>query len=629
MTIETEGKDNSICGFEVRGLLGLGGTSVVLAALQQNLSRHIKLDRKVALKFIWDLDRARDEVQRLINLDGRNGVSGLIDYFEIEYRAAAHILAPALARRQEVTGEALAFEPDHVFGMLVMQLAQGQNIAKTVPLPSGKPKPGKDEWLIEVDGQPHLQALSIPLTLDEKFAIIRGLIKVIKGAHERKPPQIHGDLHPGNVIFKQDEGEALVIDWSGRGVYGTDGWITPWHDQFLLGEIQALPMQTDLYLLALWVQRLLGPVNPQWQNFAIETMSKLAANQDLTIQAFYQSFEDIHQRIYQRRFKIRTATVALTITLAIAGVLLFLKPGLHKVEEERSEIEAIVAKAIQDESYMEKALELLEARSRGQALGSLEEDIINGMGRIKLHHNTSSRFLKTVDLTRPNCVFTSSHLNFVVYRQFPFSIGTPINESEFIAEISLRGIWVSKGEQQARRLIRFVKHPLPTAEAVDGQLLIYESDLREVMTALASLINKKVIYIPLTPPRIFGLLHGANPEELVKELCQRTGNPFSDEVLLTLDHRQDMTRCLEMIFPTGGDATFERVTLYYLQDRLGYQIIDLPQKLKEVPLTVAPNQAVDIFQILQAKAKEYGYHMAASADGNRILYTKLAPKPAL
>jgi len=61
--------------YETLGLLGIGGSAVVFAATQQRLDREFGVNRKVALKFIGDLARARDELKKPASLDANSGGS--------------------------------------------------------------------------------------------------------------------------------------------------------------------------------------------------------------------------------------------------------------------------------------------------------------------------------------------------------------------------------------------------------------------------------------------------------------------------------------------------------------------------------------------------------------------------
>lgn len=621
MEINREEHSRTIRAFEVRGLLGLGGTSFVLAAIHPYHSGNFTVEQKVALKFIWDIDRAKDELERLVNLDGNRGVSGLIDYFEVTYREIAHLLEPAIQKREEQTGETLVFEPDHVFGVLALQFAHGQIIVKTVPLPANQPKPPKDAWLIEVNGQPYLQSLTIKMTVEEKINLMRCLIKIIKSAHEREPAQVHGDLHPGNLMYNREDGEAIIIDWSGNGVYGTDGWITPWHDQLLLGEIQSLPKSADIYLLALWLQRLLGAESWHWQNFAVETMSQLADTIEIPIQDFFHAFEHISLDTSQRAYRRNVIAVSSLIVVAITALLFWFRPGWQKVAKKRDEIDGIVAKAIQDESYYEKAMDELALKAKDPDFQTLRDDVMAAVGAIKLHYNASSKYLERLDLSKPNCVFISQNLHFVVYGIFPFSEGAPVSKSEYITKITYQGIWLGSKNSSKKRLITFKEHPLPLQEAVDGVFLIYESDLREVLAALGSLTRKQVLYYPLGSPRIVGVIIGSTPEELLENIITRTGNEYSDEPTILLGNRKDWTRCWEVQPHHRRTYQFSGLLNLYLRDKLGYKTSEVPQDLINTKIDLASGERADYLQQLQLAAKKAGYWLKESQDGTQLTVT--------
>lgn len=610
---------NTVNGYELRGLIGFGGTSLVMAAVQQRLAQRFQVERKVALKFIWDQGRAQDEVERLVRLDGNRGVSGLIDYFELTYQDAQHLLGPALEKRREKTGEQLTFPPDKLIAVLVLQFAYGQMIVKTLPLPHGFRHPAKHEWLIEIDGQPHLQSLAVKLSVHEKIALVRSLIKAIKGAHDRQPAQVHGDIHPGNVIFDRAEGEAIVIDWGGKEVYGTDGWLSPWHDQLILGEIQALPEVVDIYLLALWIQRLLGDERAAWHNLAANVLADLANGKAITIGELLTRFEDTYQKIMEQRTRTKILVAAVTVLAMFAVFLFWHGPAWKKATKQRDEVEDLLSHALEDEAFSRTGLDLLQAHLKDPEYQFLEDDIINAIGTIKLHYNTSAPFLATLDLAKPSCVFISQNLSFVAYRQFPFSVGSSVSDDEFIAKVTAAGILLKQRTTFAERFVGFQDFPLPLANTRNGQLIIYESDLREVMVALGTLVGKNVIYLPAGTPRIFGILHGPHPEALLKNICTRIGTSYPDGDVIAINTARDWTRCWEMHHPHRGQASFDQLFNVYLKNYLHYRTPPLPDELAAVSVELPANQSFDILQLLQAKAAGLGYALKADPSGTEIL----------
>ncbi len=622
--MEHDKQADSLKGYEIRGLVGFGGTSLVMAAVQQSLSLRFHLERKVALKFIWDPSRAQDEVMRLVRLDGNRGISGLIDYFELSFDRVEHLLKPALEKRREKTGENLTFAADHLFAVLVLQFAYGQMIVKTVPLPHGFRGPAKNEWLIEIDGEPHLQSLALKFTHHEKIAFIRSLIKAIKSAHARQPAQIHGDLHPGNVMFDKAEGEAIVIDWGGTGVYGTDGWLSPMHDQLLLGEIEALPAAVDIYMLALWIQRLLGDEKAAWQHLASQIIEELSSGKAISINQLLVRFEDTCQKIMEQRTRINVLTGAATLLAMFAVFLYWHGPAWKKASKQREEIKDLLTHALEDEAFSREALDKLKARLEDAEYGFLEDDIINALGTIKLHYNTSAPFLATLDLTQPTCVFISQNLSFVAYRQFPFSVGSSVSDLEFIAKVTAGGLVLKERTTFAERFLQFKDFPLPLANTNSGQLIIYESDLREVMVALGTLVGKNVIDLSSGTPRIFGVLLGPNPEALLKNICVRIGTNYPDGDMIRVNSARDWTKCWEMQNMGVGQASFERILNVYIKGFLNYQIPPLPDDLAAVPVELPPEQIFDVLQVLRAKAEALGYGLTVDSSGNKILLTPSA-----
>lgn len=605
----------SIEGYEIRGLVGLGGTSLVFAAIDLDLKRVLGKERKVALKFIWDLDRAQEEAKRLIHLDGQGSVNSLLAYFEAPFSQIADIVARGLTTRQDRTGEQLHFAPDHGFGILVLQFAHGQNIVHTEPAPSGL-RLRKGEWPIEMNGQPFVQSLTLKLSLPEKIALIRGLIKVVKGAHDRTPPQIHGDLHPGNVVFDRISGDLVVIDWSGEGVYGAEGWISPWHDQLLLGEIKSLPVAADLYLLALWIERLLGSENKSWRHLAQVVLEGREAS-PRSIHEFSRMFEAATEG--QARTKYRaavyaTAMIGLVLMVAVSWTI------WHKrrISEKRDQVEDLVVQALQNPSRAEGVLSTLKEHLADPSYVTIKTDIIKGIGQIKLKNNNNLPFLKSLDLNQPNCVYISDEQRFVVFGQFAFTLGAAVSESEYIDEIHARGLQVRDSKSNAIREFKFPHHPLLHDDG-KNQLIMYESDLSEVLACFAQMCDMNLMLLPKGKPTIFGLLRGENPNQLIEKILQRSGCEGSAYRRNTLE----WVRCYDMPKGQTIQGGVANNMAFSLVNGLGYKLENIPDVFKQRSMNVVLEKEWDSFELFRALALSYGFEMIRNDQDHTIRFHPL------
>ncbi len=606
--------------YELRGLVGFGGTSLVFAAVDLSLKRLVGQERKVALKFVWDAARAREEVQRLVRLDGQGSVNSLLAYLEVPFSRIGELLADGLATRRERTGETLDFEPDRIFGVLVLQFAHGQNIVRTEHLLE-RTRLRKGEWLIEIDGEPFVQSLATKLTLEERIALIRGLIKVVKGAHDRTPPQVHGDLHPGNVVFERVSGDLVVIDWSGDGVYGADGWISPWHDLLFLGELTALPEAADIYLLALWIERLLAQEYPGWRPMVQAVMAQKEGGLDGSIHDFSQTFEEVALHATQKKYR-RTVYVIAAVALVVIGVVVWIFFNRMKISERREQVEDMVTQALNNETRSEHTLITLKSYLTDPLYATIKQDIIKGIGQIKLKYNNSAPFLQSMNLAQPNCVYISDDQSFVVYKQFPFSLGASVSDNEFISDIQARGIQILDQRTSKRREIKFLEHPL-LADNGKNQLIIYESDLYDVIASLSELTDKEFFFMPSGRPIIYGLIRGATPIELRERVIGCSVDMSTWNHSLKIENEFVWIRCLDLATGTRIKGSLSTNIYNYLVTDLGFEVESFPAEIKEAQLSFILNEPRDCVELFQELSIKNGFKMVRSKDGHRFRFEYL------
>ena len=402
-----KGHPHTIQDYEILGLVGMGGTSLVYAAAHIGLYQRFGLDRKVAMKFIWNPQRAADEVQRLIRLDDNLAANTLLDYHEVRYGDVKSWMDPDFAYRQRELEDIVELEDDDRIAVLVLQFAHGQTITKTVPLADlDNYQPKRDEWLIDVEGEPHRQFLCVDMTLDDRIAMIRGLVRAIRSAHERAPIQIHGDLHPGNVIFDRENGEVVILDWSGQGVFGADGWITPWHDDLVLEEIDELPPETDIYLLALWIERLLGWDHKELQDLANSVIKRLESGETVTISQLRTELDKALNRLQGTKYR-RLAMASIVIATLLIGFTFWWSHNRADLQERRDQVQVLVDDALNNEARADASVRELKKLLGKDEYQVIRDDVVRGIGTIKLATTKHLAFYETLDLSKPSAVYLS------------------------------------------------------------------------------------------------------------------------------------------------------------------------------------------------------------------------------
>ncbi len=572
--------------FGALDLVGVGGISVVFSAIHLAAYNTFNHDRPVALKFVWSVAQAQQEVRRLILLDSNRGVNKLYGYFEAPLEEVRALLAPLFSEGQVFHSAEGAAE---LVGVLVMQLSKGCHLTKTRALESAAHELGRDEWVIDYEGRPYLQSLTIPLSLAQRITIVRNLMKVIIEAHEQVPPQVHGDLHPGNVHYDPRTEEVVVLDWSGLDIYGAAGWITPFHDRLILNEIQALPLQTDVFLIALWVDRLLGNEDRAFRRLANRV---LVESKELDIKPFFNAFEQISGKVV-RRFKFPYWM------LLVLGVLVLQGKSLGIIERFRL--------------YDRETQEVLERHGKRRAF------------RLK---NGGIDQAEVYDLSRPQALYVSRRTSFVIYGGLPFVEGDLINNDWIITSISSESIGMASQKSKRSMALSFQSHPYKDlARRNLGSFLLFDAPVREIAKALSIQLKDPILIISDGDPVLRGLVYSNDPHQLMPRIFgaeepedvagKNTGYGAQGKFILYWDLAPDQL--------IEGDL-YDLVHTY-LGKRMGYDVSETPLAWKGEFFQrelVTPTSCLRLF--LEASTYR-GYRMSVDLAGTKLTFEKRELEP--
>ncbi len=556
--------------YEVQGLIGLGGTAIVLSAKDLRMAALLDVNHLVALKLIFEPSRARDEAERLTRMSGVHGVNAIRDYFEIESSALATALEPLIQAWSKKSNNPIALENDRV-SILVLHLERGETIAKTRSWSKHDVNAlAKGQWLIETPEQKFVQYLRYDLSLSEKITLVQGLITAVQNAH-RLFDQVHGDLHPGNVVFNRETGDVVIIDWSNASVAGADGWQSPWHDQFLLGEIAEIPMAADIYQLSLWVLRLLADEHPEWQRFAGGVLVEDNAAAMPSVQAFGESFTQILRQIEKAR-TLKRAWTSLAIAL-LGAAALYLATTDWTAWRLRRSIHRIEAEALVDAAKAKSGRTRLKEFLHDERFLKVKQEVIHALGSLSLRSPSEVDLARQLEIARPTAIFYAEDQSFLLYGKTVLRLGSAINESEFVYFIDTVGMVVASPEKKYR-FIEFPPHTLAQEVSGQGCLILYPSKLRDLVLALGSISHDDIDFSSMTEPQIFGVLRGENVRVLLKKLFVLMEAPW-DEYKLSLSYEKHWLRTWEVDPGYKLVGTYIDIAVDQMGQKLGYPITDI------------------------------------------------------
>lgn len=563
--------------YELIGLIGLGGTSIVLSAKSRSFQATLGVEHRVALKIMFERARAQEEAMRLIRMSGVHGVNAIQSYFEVSSGEFFDVIKPLIQDWASNNNQKTDLGYDKAY-VLVLHLEKGDTLTKTRPWTKRDGQlPSKGKWIIETADQKLVQYLRFDFSQREKVALVEGLIASIQNTHNLFN-QVHGDLHPGNVVFDRSTLEVSIIDWSNDGVFGADGWLSPWHDRLILGEIEALPKAADIHLLALWVVRLLGEGQPKWQRFAKSILEEDDEAKVPSIDAFIESFNKTLKEVeIAKATRSIWKTVALFFTVAL---LLFLGLVDWKrliLKRHINDIKAQAFASSENEQYLKDLKSLLDDKR----YYGLNKEIISSIGEINLRKLLPTDLAQNLDFTKPSAVFSADDQSFVLYKSAIYFLGSAINETEYIFDIDAVGMVIA-GRSSNYRFIPFSEHKLASEANEEGCLLIYESKLSELLAALGSIAHKEIKFTSTTEPQVFGLLKGKTTIELLKKLYLLMDSPW-DARDLRCSYEKNWLRLWEVEPGYELQGDLRQIVVEILGEKLGYGIEDITPYFDPTP----------------------------------------------
>jgi len=247
--------------FQIEQFMAHGAGSVSFRAIDRNC-RRIGVRRGVALAFYWDVARAREAAQRLARNDSVFEICGLAGYAEPSAGEAAVFLAESLAKVNASLGLGLKPPASGTVGVLALRLPRGAPLIRREPW-QGTPTAEGEGWAVACrrpgDGRQvavleTLTEFARDLTRRQRLRFLCQLTGAIAESHRRGV--VHGDLSPISVLCCPESMRPLILDL-GRDHFGVRGWQAPEHGLLMHGEIDALPPAADVFLLGLWLRRLL------------------------------------------------------------------------------------------------------------------------------------------------------------------------------------------------------------------------------------------------------------------------------------------------------------------------------------------------------------------------------------
>lgn len=225
--------------YQLLEILGEGGTGITYRAQAEGINQPVAL--------------------KMLTLSGEENWQN-IDRFEREAKVLAKLYYPGIPRYLDYFY--LDTEADRIF-CIVQQLAGGQSLAQ------------------RVEGGWHCNEANVK-------AIATQILKILAYLHNQKPPVIHRDIKPQNIIINSDA-KVFVVDFGavqnayydtfmrGNTMVGTYGYMAP--EQF---RGQAVP-GTDLYGLGATLLFLLthrSPADFPWEDLSLKVREHLQVSED-------------------------------------------------------------------------------------------------------------------------------------------------------------------------------------------------------------------------------------------------------------------------------------------------------------------------------------------------------------
>ncbi len=227
--------------YQLKRLLGFGRRSV--SFLARRVSSGVA--QTVVFKAYWDRAPALREMEGLAAANAIPGVPALLAAGSVPRAALIRAARPVLALK-DLRG--LNATPPET-PVAVMEWVRAEPLVQ--PLLETATAAG---WPIEAGGRLWREGWRYERRPEESLALFTRLAEIVEACHGLRPPKVHGDLSPLNVLHHPGTAQVFVVDYLKLDPVGTPGWDSPWH-----GEGAALTPAADVFSLLLWGLRLLEP----------------------------------------------------------------------------------------------------------------------------------------------------------------------------------------------------------------------------------------------------------------------------------------------------------------------------------------------------------------------------------
>lgn len=601
--------------FQLDKMFGFGGTSLVFVAKDLSFRDALGMNKVVTLKILFDRVQAQAEAERLIQMSDETGVTSLHDYQEFEAVEIDDALKQLFTSWQAKLYKQ-SDEPIRRAYCLALHMEKGEDLTMTRLWKNQDAKSmNKGIWVVDRQGVQYAQYLQYDLNNDQKISLIKGLISAIKHAHDRFN-MVHGDLHPGNVIYDPNTATVVIIDWGTVGVLGTDGWLTPWHDLLLLNEIQSLPKAADIHALALWIDRLLGYEDSVFRRQALRILSVDDAALVPTIGQLSVQFEASVQKVENKKHARIFGLIAMIAVFVILGLKLsFTDWAFLKMKEE---ITALTTSGLAQGSGNREALRTLRNHLHDSRYLQLRNTIVSGLGKINLKHFRGDYYLSEEDLRRPTAIHYAGSQSFVIFKGQLLFLGSAASSNEFVSDIDVSGIVLSSS-QDGHRFIEFPVHPLAAEVDGAGYFLVYKSNLKSLLYVLAEMHFASVRFDSNIEPQVFGLIRGSTSLDVYYKLLDQMDCSWVD-FGQKCNFERPWLRMWELPDDFFPSEPMSDLVVDMLKVKLEYEIEDMPLKLSEVYFRDL--DLPQVYRMFRYNLYLCGFLCEADPCGNSILITE-------
>lgn len=596
-----------IGNYEFEKFIDIGGTSIVFRGVHWRLRESHGVHQYVALKLMWDLDVARDEMARLIDSDTVSEVCSLLDYFEVDYGEVAPVIEPFKPLLQ-ARDEPCDFSLTHTFAVVVLQFMAGTPLVITEPYDPELCEPAETlSWFIRHDDRTWRQSLRWKLNRYERLRIIQQMVAAIKDSHRRVPPIVHGDLNPANVLYDRATGRVRLIDYGILGRGGVEGWNSPWHYALGQGRIDKLPPEADIFMMGHWVRRLLGNIDPAYTKLADQIANRKNGSTPHTAEDLQRKLRDIEAKIRSRRTN-RLLVIAVAVVCCIWLAVLWRTGDNRSRLKTEETIQRYVALSNESEDGFRQAQSKLLEYLYEPGNEKYYDSIVAGLAevnRIKGSHQLS--FLAKIDFSKPAAVMVTNTERLLVFDQYPFFEGGYINRNEYILHFDWQGMTVSDGSHE--RKIEFSQHPMQIPSYIENYGVVWESDINDLFMAITSHNRTSFLNLTNVKATILGVFNVSSADQFIQQISSTVGvSWFDHEPLMIngLDHHH----YAYWVFNKGmviESTTLDQFIRVLVKDQLGYRLEKIPPELVQYRIADVIRQPAPWDTYLRKVLHSYGY----------------------